>query len=99
MFESDLGIEPLLAHSALEMGNVSHPHPRKMCWPCEIVINFFLCQAQLLPYSGEDCLTCNRSKRHIEAVHCHPIDLLFPLFPSPERSSISISADIIIKMM
>ena len=97
VLESDLLLVPVLRHSTVDRCHITHSHPREVSRTCKISVNLFLAQAKLRPHTCEDGLTSDRCKRHTETVKGNPVDLLLPLFPTPERTGVSICTNVVIK--
>ena len=66
---------------------------------CKIIIDFFICQSKLLPYSGRNSFISYQCQRHINTMKSHPVYFFLPTFPIPIRSRISKSTHIHIVMV
>ena len=94
MLQLNLLLLPIICQSSIPRIQIPHTMPRQMGRCCKERLLILLFQPQTQPYTFCYSLSSHCCQREVHSMKCHPINFLFPTFPSPKRSCISISTNI-----
>jgi len=89
-----LSIDPSIAERTSPGLNVTHTEPGKEGRASEVGVDFLVSKTELLEKSTLDVLLTSESKRKVDTLKCHPIDLALPASPIPPGSTVGNGAHI-----